>query len=838
MTITTVFNNLSRNTESLPEKIEPVTYEYHHAPVPGGGFVTGFCFHPVKKDILYARTDIGGVYRYDFTSKTWSSLMDHVTDIGKWESYPLSIALDPVHPDWLYIVSGDWTNNYLCRSKDRGEHFEYFILPAGVHGNASGRGTGERLIVDPVNPCILYFGSQTEGLLVSNDYGEHWQPLSVCLQGGKIETDIAFVWLDPRSSREGRCQTLVVSTSGKDNSPGGMVRGSSLYLSKDAGKSFTIMPGQPVIRDYGNYPGFVGQRAAFTEPYLYVTLAAVGFSWNGWQGYACDMGGSQKGCIIRYQLSEFGDITEYRYVTPDLKTGGSESVCSTNLCDISGFGGIDVDRRYPGHLICSTQGCEMEETVFYSSDYGEHWFPVLQGLDIGRMDFTEVPYMKPEYNDNKSLIHWLSDIKLDPFASDRAVFNTGTGSFMTENLQDCLSGKPVIWKPSCTGLEETVHLNIYSPPAGEVQLIDIVGDLGGFAFSDLSKPAENSFADENNHRYITCLNADFPDRKPELVAVTARGNWKGKTTGGVIWSENQCKTWRRLPDPIGLTGKIDRLIDRIHKPNTNAGWVAISADAKTLVWSVADDMLLPIDAVVYTEDLGKSWKQCMIYDLQGKQINCSPKELLIRVEQHSLEDSTFQEKEEPLTLKVLSDRVDPELFYGFGKDSRMYISTDRAHTFYELSVPDAFPRLELGGVDTIMPAEIRAEAEKEGTIFLATGEGGLWKMIFSKKDRTAEFIRISGEGDIIYRQGMGKSAPGSKYKTLYVNGVIRGEYGFYRSFDEGQTWQRINLERQMFGDIRSITGDPRTFERIYVATGSRGVLWGEPVNLINKGKEN
>jgi hypothetical protein len=32
----------------------------------------------------------------------------------------------------------------------------------------------------------------------------------------------------------------------------------------------------------------------------------------------------------------------------------------------------------------------------------------------------------------------------------------------------------------------------------------------------------------------------------------------------------------------------------------------------------------------------------------------------------------------------------------------------------------------------------------------------------------------------------------------------------------------------MYGEIISISGDPRRFGRVYIATGSRGVLWGEP----------
>ncbi|MDD2580105.1 MAG: endoglucanase, partial [Eubacteriales bacterium] len=79
--------------------VRTIPYQYRHAPVPGGGFVTGFVFHPKSRQILYARTDIGGVYRYQFAEKHWISLMDHVKAPDRWESYPLSIALDPRRPE-------------------------------------------------------------------------------------------------------------------------------------------------------------------------------------------------------------------------------------------------------------------------------------------------------------------------------------------------------------------------------------------------------------------------------------------------------------------------------------------------------------------------------------------------------------------------------------------------------------------------------------------------------------------------------------------------------------------------------------------------------------------
>ena len=67
----------------------------------------------------------------------------------------------------------------------------------------------------------------------------------------------------------------------------------------------------------------------------------------------------------------------------------------------------------------------------------------------------------------------------------------------------------VLVKPFCEGIEETVHLNVYTTPHGRNRIIDIIGDLGGFAFKDYDSECENSFANEKGDRYITCLNADL-----------------------------------------------------------------------------------------------------------------------------------------------------------------------------------------------------------------------------------------------------------------------------------------------------------------------------------------
>lgn len=83
----------------------PIDYVYKNCPIPGGGFVTGFLFHPADPDLLYLRTDIGGVYRFDRSENTWISLVEHVKTTQIEETFPAAIAVDPADPDILYIAS-------------------------------------------------------------------------------------------------------------------------------------------------------------------------------------------------------------------------------------------------------------------------------------------------------------------------------------------------------------------------------------------------------------------------------------------------------------------------------------------------------------------------------------------------------------------------------------------------------------------------------------------------------------------------------------------------------------------------------------------------------------
>lgn len=204
-------------------------YIYRNLPIPGGGYVTGFIFHPKKKDVFYIRTDIGGVYRFDAKAQKWHSLIDHVTMDDLSETYPIAVALDENHPERLYIACGvnDMPHGRLAVSRDYGESFCYHELPIHVHGNLNGRGTGYRLIVDREDERRLWFASQEQGLWTSGDEGAHWAKISAF-----PEEYLTFVG----QTVDGRA--LFVGCAGVTTARSERLRGHSLYVSYDRGVTF------------------------------------------------------------------------------------------------------------------------------------------------------------------------------------------------------------------------------------------------------------------------------------------------------------------------------------------------------------------------------------------------------------------------------------------------------------------------------------------------------------------------------------------------------------------------------------------------------------------------
>lgn len=145
----------------------------------GGGYVTGLVFHPTTANLLYARTDIGGAYRWNQGASSWTPITDGLGFGAAEARYHgvESIAVDPNNDQLVYMAASMYTtegNGRLYLSSNRGDQWTYVGLPFPLGGNNPGRAIGERLMVDPNKPSTLFYATRTAGLWKSIDSGLTW----------------------------------------------------------------------------------------------------------------------------------------------------------------------------------------------------------------------------------------------------------------------------------------------------------------------------------------------------------------------------------------------------------------------------------------------------------------------------------------------------------------------------------------------------------------------------------------------------------------------------------------------------------------------------------------
>lgn len=758
-------------------------YIYKNCPIPGGGYVTSFLYGGSDPDAFYIRTDVGGAYRFDRNIEKWIPLNDDVSMDDIRETYPIAMAIDDRQKGSLYIVSGLWRgmNGKLAVSCDYGNSFTYYELPFRAHGNLSGRGTGNKLIVSRNNNQLIY-ASQLDGLWKSPDKGASWERYETlseeCLTFvcESLDGSILLVGAAGVTTAKNTGRTTVMKNGTVEEV---VERGATLYASYDGGESF-IELSVPCDDDMEGIkmPGSVPLRVVVTDKAFYVTTSVMPKKYYRAElAYSCDGGRILYGKVLKYPI-EKGRIGQVIDITPPQEKTG-----------ISGIAVVS-DKNF---ICVSSANKKGGDSLYRSFDDGKTWEEFLYGLNVGDMEFR-TSYMRPEHNGGENLIHWISDLKINPFNENEAWFNTGTGVFRTRNLM----APEVTFSDWCDGIEETVHINCYALPATDVKLLDIVGDLGGFAFRDLDSDCKNSFDDADGNRYITCLNADYSDDAPEHIVITARGNWTGRTIGGLIRTDDACHTYQHIALPYGITEELDEAFRNIEEPNVNSGFVATSNNCTNIIWSVSRGIRLPSSMVIVSHDGGKSFRQVKIN---------GPAE----------------------GFKAFADRVDERIFYGFDEKGRIYLSRDYGDTF-ELR-EEKMPEFDFSLIDTADKTCVKYAAGEKGVAYICMREHGMYKFTYSETADIIRLTKLSADSDIIYRIGLGINSAGGDYfepnKAIYVAARIDGIYGFFRTLDEGKTYVLLSKTNQHYGEINCLDGDCREFGRFFFGTGGRGLFYGE-----------
>lgn len=479
-------------------------YRFGSVALGGGGFVTGILTSPTAENVIFARTDVGGAYRWVESSKSWTPITDWISadDVGLMGVE--SFATDPQNPQKLYLLLGtsyfSGGKTVIARSNDTGKTFQVTEVSTlfKAHGNGSNRHTGEKLAVDPNQGNIVYCGSRANGLFKSVDAGVSWQkvnsfPASTTANGNGV----SFVLFDPNSGTPGSAtQTIYVGMQ--------IAGGTNFYVSQDGGATWNAIANAPTE--------FMPERAKLAS--------------NGNMFITYGDANNSSGAIYRYN------------------TQGSGASAWTSISPQAGkaFGGISVDAQNPERILASTFSQWQYQTwgngvavwgdrVFISLNGGDTWTDLI-GANKWVFDANGNPWIRDH------ALHWAGSIEIDPFHPDRAFVISGNGLFMTENL----SASTSIWKFMCKGLEETVPFKFAALP-GKSAFYYVIGDYNGAINTHLDSVPDHV----HTPGLGTTPGLAFAWNNPDLIARAASEIYLSSNMGG---------SWTKLTKPA-TAGTVD-----------------------------------------------------------------------------------------------------------------------------------------------------------------------------------------------------------------------------------------------------------------------------------------
>ncbi|SFK58032.1 hypothetical protein SAMN02799626_04650 [Caulobacter sp. UNC279MFTsu5.1] len=530
------------------------SYSWQTVKIGGGGYVPEIIAHPGQQNLFYARTDVGGAYRYNSSNSTWVPLLDGLTPSQAAYDPVEAIAIDPNNTQKLYMVAGgghDWQTNCcgaVLISNNQGASFTIVPLTFEVNGNEPGRNVGSRLVVDPNLGSVLFYGTantsawaSSNGLWKSTDSGLHWSKVTgfPAMSNNDTGAGVSFVTMYKPSASSGQnTKTIFAGVS----TPAAATNGATLYRSTDGGNTWSLVSGAPT----GLMPQ-VGQIGPDGNLYITYSRAASGTSGGGPSGL-------EHGQVWKYSVTG----SNWTNITPP-----NDSQQLAGWFADYGFSGLSVDPAHSGTVAVMTVNRYdgHGEALFRTTNGGTNWVDATANVNV---NLTAAPW-----NGTRGYIGNWSGVVLDPFNTNHAFVTWGGGIMSTQNLTASANGQTVNFALDQNGVEETVPLSLASPGVfswgGSVPLVSGLGDVCGFFHSSLTQ------APAAAHSNPTCGNTNSLDWAKSTPSILVRVGERGSGAGGI--SYNGGYSWSPFTsNPAGVTAD-------------SGGNIAINADGSAIVWA-------------------------------------------------------------------------------------------------------------------------------------------------------------------------------------------------------------------------------------------------------------
>ncbi len=542
----------------MPDK----TYQWNISEINGGGYISGIVYNQSQEGLMYARTEKSGAFRYDAESGQWISISDFLTAEESSYMSVESIATDNNEPNRVYMACGtlEGGNGAIFSSEDYGNTWNKYELSFPCGGDTAGRGGGERLVIDPNDSSIIYYGSRSAGLWKTSNYGRTWSVVPSFETVGNFAqdtADIGVMWVsfDKASGSQGN-PTLNIYAGVAD------VDGNTIYKSENAGITWEAVdtgmagyyPVQAEFSDNGNlYIVFDNNATPDPDP-------GIGFIYS-----------------YNPQSDKFTDIT------PENSSSGS------------GYGGISVSNENPDMIVISTLGYHYpKDNIYISYDAGENW----SSFSNGDSDFYDYSLSSVSWlgNDVSSgLGSWITSLCINPFDSNNLIFGNEKGVFSANGLESLANDED---SDESQNSNKTIEINDMNKGLKVISIRKVIsagGNIyslsdswGGFVQNDILQPVTS----ENRFSVSGSVDIDCAFNNPDIAVRCGEHSTYSSTP--VLFTDDGGKTWYSTAAvPDGYEAYYN-------------GTVAISSDGSSFIWVPDDKGAYP----VITDDFGQTWNKC------------------------------------------------------------------------------------------------------------------------------------------------------------------------------------------------------------------------------------
>jgi len=761
----------------------------------GGGYVPGLIFHPTVPNVLYARTDVAGAYRWDSTNSKWIPITDMFNFNEGFFQGVESIALDPTNANKVYIVGGMYVNGgnaRLYKSSNQGATWTYVNLPFPAGGNNAGRAIGERLMVDPNLPTTLFYATRTAGLWTSTNSGTTWNQVTSLstkimttstgplgetpeiAQFGNSPIGIEGVVFDTAvpptgfvSSGTTATQTLYVSVAPDYKGMAGL--SSYLYKSTDGGTNWVPITIPSAVTSDTSYFNNLGHG-----PYIPHMVRDSDATANRkiYMVFSGDTGPGAGGNGSLYSITGASDTwSSSLHAAPWV---------GASLGGLSVYGSGATTRIALG---ATNTWSGASPGVYFSQNAGATWTTIGDGTNTS--------------------IGWVDDVQINPFNPDNVLHGYGGGVWSTSNASSTHT-----WTEIVNGIEELATRTLITPPSGASYLF-VAGywDVGTQIHTNLNtKPTTNipgniSFGNGNG--------ADMAWTNPAYIAAIGSTNGNSGNTSTVgIYSTDSGVNWTAFASqpPFAPAGA------NVDQGGSGEANIAVTAQNK-LVWapSAFNGNGTPSGVPYYTTDNGLHWTATNLPPPTQTTVNSA--------------------------YHLAADRQNPNKVYAYDSGGanwtstrgKFYYSTDGGKTFTKST--DA----TIAGVNwhQFTTTWLAVNPNAEGDVWLADGDnvyhstdsGVSWTKLSNMASTPAGYNQWGAPS--LYgaqRIALGKPVAGSSYSAaVYLVGTVGGVAGIYRSDNAGATWTRINDDAHQWGGVGALAADNNVAGRVYLA--ARGVLY-------------